>query len=68
MEMLILKMYGLPRFYIGSWMKPDLACFYAIQYFPKAFVSNEIGTRTVFLRDSVLLVEVLYRRDRGCKI
>lgn len=68
MDMLFIKMYGIPRFYIGSWLRADLACFYVIQRLPKAFVVNEIGTRTVFTTDSVMIVENIYRRDRGCRI
>jgi len=68
MEMLFIKMYGLPKFYIGHWMNTDLACFYVIQYFPKSYVINATGTRTVFVRDSVMLLENIYRRDRGLKI
>lgn len=68
MEMLFIKRYTIPQFYIGSYIRTDKFCFYVIQYFPKAFVTNEIRTRTVFTTDSVLLLENIYRRDRGLKI
>lgn len=68
MEMLMLKRYGIPEFYIGSFIRPDSFHFYVIQYFPKAFVTNEIRTRTVFTTDSAMIVENIYRRDRGCRI
>lgn len=68
MEMFMLKTYTIPRFLIGRWMKPDLCCFYVIQRLPVSFVSNEIGTRTVFVTDTILLIEALYKRDRGCKV
>jgi len=68
MEMLLIKTYTIPHFYIGRWLRPDECCFYAIQYFPKVFVTNELRTRTVFVTDSVMIAECIYRRDRGLKI
>lgn len=68
MEMLMLKRYGIPEFYIGSFIRPDSFHFYVIQYFPKAFVTNIPRTRTVFATDSALIVECIYKRDRGYRI
>jgi len=64
MEMLLLKLYTIPKFYIGQWINIDTVCFYVIQYLPKVFVTNEIRTRTVFVSDSVMIIEAIYRRNR----
>ena len=65
MEMLMLKRYGIPEFYVGNFIRPDRFCFYVIQYFPVAFITNIPRTRTIFKMDSVFVVECNYKREKA---
>ncbi len=68
MEMLLLKRYTIPSFHIGRYLNKDTFCFYIIQYFPVAFVTNATRNRTIFDTDAIFIVECFYKRDRSVKV